>query len=608
MKNLDMLLTLLILAGSVITLAGNFMRGDLVGVLIILSLVICGILDVSEALSGFSSSAVVLIAAMFIVGKAITHTGIAHRVGEAIIRYGHASETRLLVMLMAAAGLVGAFMSSTATVAIFMPIALSVAEKANVHHKRLLMPLAVASLISGMMTLVATTPNIIVNDALRKQGLAAFSLFSFTPFGILTLLLAIVFMASLGQSLLAAKGSKAERKKEPSIDDLLQYHRVAKYEFYVRVPAHSELVDQNVASMQLGARYQVTLLAVEAPSRRHAKRIVPARPEVVFHHGDLLLLIGSPDHVQAFAEDFSLEIIPSSPAKRKAFFREVGIAEVMLNPESSLIGKSLRETLFQTMYHSIALGVRRKGETLTDNIADLPLSFGDILLVCGAWEDILRLGQNRDQYLLLTLPQDRKGYIPAKNKESLALCILMGMMGFMAWNILPAAAIVLATAAALVFTRCVPRASIYDVIDWPTIVMTAGVLPLALAMQKTGISAEVSSVFLKISSASSPYLVLAGLFIVASCMGFMLSNTAVAILLAPMAIEAGLALHISPQACAMTVAIACSASFASPFGSPVNTIVREPGGYSFKDYARVGFPLLGISLLLTLLLCRFLYL
>lgn len=602
MQNPDMLITLLTLAGAVILLVGNFLRNDVVAVLIILSLLICGVLDAPEALSGFSSNAVMIIACMFIVGKAIIHTGIAQRVGEVIIRYGGTSEVRLLVMIMVASATVGAFMSSTATAAIFIPITLTVAEKANLNHKRLLMPLAVASLISGMMTLVATTPNIVVNSALRDKGLAVFSFFSFTPYGVLILVLAIVFMALVGQNLLAGKDSKVERKKEPSIDDLLRYHQVDKFEYYLRIPVNSNLVDSSLASLQLGAQYHVIVLALESVSANGRREINPARPEMVFRPGDLLMVIGNPEHVKSFADEFFLQIVTARQAKRRAFFQVVGIAEVMLNPDSSLIGKSLKETLFQTIFHSLVLGIRRKGETLTEDIADIPLKFGDVLLVCGAWKDILHLGQNREQYLLLTLPQDRREYIPARHKERLALLILATMVGLMVFNLLPAVTAVLAAAAALVLTRCVPLTSIYEVVDWQTIVMIAGILPLALAMQKTGISSVVSAAFLDIFASSGPYLVLGGLFLVTALLGMFMSNTAVAVLIAPMAIEVGQTLNISPHACAMAVAIGCSAAFVSPLGSAVNMIVREPGGYTLKDYAKVGVPLLILSLLATVFL------
>ena len=604
-----MTMTLLTLAGAVLLLVSGKLRNDVVALLVVLTLAISGVLEPAEALSGFSSNVVIIIASMFIVGKAITHTGIAQRVGRLILKYGGADETRLMTMIMLAAAFVGAFMSSTATAAIFIPITLSVAEKAGLNHKRLLMPLAAASLISGMMTLVATTPNIVMNSALADRGLPGLSFFGFTPFGLCILALAIVFMALVGRRLLAPKTVDTPGRKDPTIDDLLKRHKIAKHEYQLRVPQHSDLVDKSLARMQLNARYRVIVLAVQSSSgdgRRTS--IVPARPETVIKEGDIILLIGSPEHVDAFIAEFSLQKLALLPARRRAFFRVVGVAEVMLNPDSSLIGKTLRETGFQALVHSMVLGVRRKGTTLSEDITDLPLAFGDVLLVCGAWTDILQLGKHRDKYLLLTLPQDYKEYIPGQDKQHTALALLAGMVALMAFNVLPPVTAVLAAAVALILTRCVPLTSVYDVIDWQTVVMIAGIMPLAVALQKTGLIADVSAGFLQVFSGAAPALVLAGLFLVTAMMGMFISNTAVAVLVAPMAIDVGMTLGINPQACAMVAAIACSAAYTSPLGSPVSMLVREPGGYGFADYAKTGLPLLLLTLPATVLLAWLLYL
>ncbi len=604
----DMIATLLTLAIGVIFLVSNVVRNDITAIFIVIALTLSGVLPIDDALSGFSSSTVLIISCMFIVGKAITHTGIAQRVGEAIIRHGGKDERKLLLMIMGASASVGAFMSSTATAAIFIPITLSVAEKTRINPRRLLMPLALAALISGMMTLVATTPNIIVNGILREHGVEPLGFFSFTPFGILILLLTMGFMLLFGQNMLAPKDAKMESKKSLSIDDLLRRHQIDKSEYLLRIPTDSGLVDRSVARMQLGARYGITLLAVESAENGRRRAITSASPEKVFQAGDQLLVIGTEAHLHAFKEAFALEHVVTSTAKRRRFFQVVGLAEVMISPDSSLIGKSLRETHFQTIYQSMVLGIRRKRETLTEDIADLPLKFGDVLLVCGAWKDILRMDSNKSQYLLLTLPQDYREVVRAPHKAKIALAIMVAMVALMASGLLlPVSAILLATFA-LVITRCVPLHSLYEVVDWQTVVMIAGILPLVLALQKTGVISLVSDAFISTVSGAGPLVVLTGLFLITSLLGFCLSSTAVAVLIAPMAVDIALKLNISPQACAMTVAIACSAVFLSPLGSPVHMLVREPGGYALKDYAKVGAPLLVLALLATLLFCWLFYL
>ncbi|SCM71660.1 SLC13 family permease [Desulfovibrio sp. 86] len=608
MLTFDMAATLAILAGAVILLVTEVIRNDVIGILIVLALTFSGVLTVQESLSGFSSPTVIIISCMFIVGKAILHTGVAQRVGDFIIRRGGRNEKRLLTMIMGASASVGAFMSSTATAAIFIPITLAVAEKTRINPKRLLMPLAFASLISGMMTLVATTPNIIVNGILRERGAETLGFFSFTPFGIVILALAIGFMMLFGQNMLAPKVAPAEQKKGLSIDDLLRYHEINKSLSFLHIPRGSDLVDRSVARMQLSARFGITLLAVESAGQGRKRVITAAKPEMVLQAGDLLMLIGTDAQSQAFIKEFSLERVSAPASRRKSFFQVVGLAEVMLNPESSLIGKSLKETLFQTTFQSMVLGIRRKGKTQTEELADIPLKFGDVLLVCGAWADILRMERNKSQYLLLTLPQDYKEVVPAPQKEKVTLAILGVMVAAMASGLLPPVTAILAGTAALVLAYCAPMNSIYEVVDWQTVVMLAGILPLVLALQKTGLLSLASDGFIGLLSGSGPFMVLASLFLITAILGFFLSGTAVAVLVAPMAVDIGLKLGISPQACAMTVAIASSAVFVSPLGSAVHLLVRDPGGYVAKDYAKVGTPLLVLSLLATLALCWFFYL
>ena len=593
--------TLCILAGAVVLMVGNFLRNDLVAMLIILALTLTGVLPVAEAISGFASTSVLIIACMFVVGEAILNTGIAQRVGDLIIRYGGTNEIRLLSMIMTAAACVGAFMSSTATAAIFIPITLTVAEKAGLNHKRLLIPLATASMISGMMTLVATTPNIILNAALRDQGHEALAFFSFTPFGLVCLTLAILFMALFGQNLLSKKRTLPPSNKEPGIADLLRRYQINKYEYLLRVPEHSALVNNSIATLQISAQFNVFLLAKDTAGKHSRRIITSAQPKMVFRSGDLLMVIGSPEHVDEFIERFSLEKTQRSSSHR-TFFQEVGIAEVMLTPDSSLIGKSLKETRFRSAYRSLVLGIRRKGITLTENLADEPLKFGDVLLVCGSWKELLRLNQQREQYLLLTMPRDHKEVVPAKSRERAAFAILAVMVGLMTFNILPPVTAILAGTCALVLARCVPMNSVYRVVDWPTILMIAGILPLALAMQKTGITGHISTVFLELFRNTGPLPALCGLFLVTATLGLCMSSTAVAVLLAPMAVDVAVKLGISPQACAMAVASACAAAFISPLGSPVTMLVREPGGYSFADFAKTGLPMLLLSLGATMFL------
>lgn len=609
MNDPHMLIAVLTLAGAAVLLVTNWIRGDLVAVLVMLTLMLTGVLDPADALSGLSSPVVVIIASMFVISEAIVHTGLAQRMGETIIARGGTSEVRLLALLMACSALVGSFMSSTATAAIFIPITLAVAEKAGLNHRRLLIPLAAGALISGMMTLVATTPNIVINNALRSHGQEVLSFFSFTPFGLAVLVLAIAFIVLAGRHLLSGGQGAVSRRRERSIGEILQGYDIRQRVGVLRVTPGSGLIDRSVARMQLGARHRINLIALHTVADS-GRAFVPARPETVFLANDILVVIAEHEAIDRFAEGFELERmeLQVDPALEREFFQAVGVGEVMLTPESNLIGKSVREIGFHSRFRCQVLAIRRKGATLTTGFADEPLRFGDVLLACGAWEDILQLRDHRDQYILLNLPQDYHEVIPARSRGPVAVAILAAMVGLLVFDLLPTVTAVLVATAALILFRCVDVDSCYRVIDWQTVLIIAGMLPLALALERTGAITLVTDRLLELFAGVGPMGVLAVLFLVTVVIGLFLSNTPTAVLVAPMAVEIGLKMGIPPQACAMTVAIACSAAFISPLGSPVNMIVREPGGYTFMDYARVGVPLVALSLVATLVLVRLIYL
>ncbi|MGI6655623.1 MAG: SLC13 family permease [Desulfobulbus sp.] len=605
----DLFIPVAILLATAVLLISNRLRSDVIALLIIISLMLSGVLTVDEALSGFSNPAVIIIASMFLVSEAILHTGIAHKVGETVLRRGGSSETRLLLLIMAASALIGSLMSSSATVAIFIPIVLAVAEKSGINHKRLLMPLAIASLISGMMTLVATTPNIVINNALTGRGLEGLSFFSFTPFGVTVLILAMTFMGLVGRSLLAPDTTTQHRKKEFSIEDLLRRYQLNQTSALLHVTPGSDLIDRSVAGVDLRTEYDLNLIALQTTTDQ-GRVIVPAEGETMFRVADVLVLLGAPDQIERFTQRYQLTRldISSSPGSRKEIIRVIGAGEVMLTPDSDLIGKSIRELGFYTKFRCQILAIRRKGGTLTDTFADEPLQFGDVLLICGAWNNIIRLRQYRDQYILLTLPDDFHDVIPGRSRAPVAVALLAAMIGLIAFNIVPTVTAVLTTIAGLILTGCVRIEACYKAIDWQSVILIAGILPLALALQKTGASGLLSDFLGAHFANAHPLFFLAALFLATVLLGLVLSNTPTAALMAPIAIDLGLNLGISPQACAMTIAIASSSAFISPMGSPVNLIVQEPGGYKFMDYARVGTPLLGLSLMATMALIWLFYL
>jgi di/tricarboxylate transporter len=604
----QMLIVFGVLACAVGLFAWGRPRADVVAVLVVLALMLSRVLTPQESLAGFGDPVVILIAAIFIVGEALVDTGVAHRLGEAVLKAGRGSETRLIVLIMALAGGIGAFMSSSAIVAMLIPVVLTIANKAGLNRKRMLMPLSIAALISGMMTLIASSPNMIIENALRARGLPPLGFFSWTPFGVAVLSVGIAFML-LGRRLLS-KQLVAEQvgTAPPNTYDLVGSYGLADRWHRLRAPTDSPLIGRSVAEMQpLYDGLGIALVGFEKHPHRKT-RFLPALPETVCEPDDTIFVVGRKDQVLQLTESQHLVELPRlDEAERDQLLQEVGAVEVMLAPESKLIGKTLGELEFHSRYRVSALAIRHRGERVTTNLVNRTLDFGDTLLVAGAWADVRRLWADDRDFVMLTLPAEYRELLPARERAPVAIGILVVMVAVMAFELLPNSAAALLAALAMVASGCVKLEAIYRVISWKTVVLIAGMLPLATALTKTGATVLMANGLVTALGSLGPLTMLAAVFLVTAIVGLFLSNSATAVLIAPIAIEAAQALHVSPHAFAMTVAIACCAAYVTPVSSPVNMLVMEPGGYSFGDYIKLGLPLLLLTMLVTVALVVAIY-
>ena len=607
--SLDILVVFSILASASILFSTNALRSDLVAMLVLLALLLTNTLTIPEAFSGFSDPTVMIVIAMFIISEAVVFTGIAANLGNVILKYGGASELRLMIIIMIVVAGVGAFMSSTATVAIFIPITLVVAEKANLNHRRLLMPLSIGALISGMMTLIATTPNLIVNNVLAQKGFEGLSFFSFTPFGVIALVVAILFMGTVGRGLLSRDHKSVQAQKKQTIRQLLVSYGLLEKTHSMRINAGSPLIDRAVARVKVREHYGLQLTAIERKINGE-DIIFKASPGNVFEEGDILYFLGEEENCWALAKDVNVTklSIHVSEEKRKQLLQAMGTAEVMLTPSSSLIGKSLTDLKFQSRFNGLVIGIRRQGNPITKDLASLPLSFGDVLLISSTWDEILRLRNYPDDFLVLTLPEDYRDVIPGRGRIPLVLVILAGMILIMISGLLPTVTTALLTAITLILTGCLKLERVYKVINWQAVVLIAGILPLATALSKTGAASLLSGLMITTMGTMAPVVMLGCVFFITSLVGLFISNTATAVLIAPIAIDVAITLGIPPQAFAMTVAIACSAAYVTPISSPVNLLVQQPGEYSFWDFVQVGLPLQLITLLCTIGMAWIIYL
>ena len=600
----DALFVFGLLAVTVVLFASDWLRPDVVALLVIVALILGGILPVSVAVAGFGDPLIILIAGLFVVGEGLVRTGIAFQVGQGLARLAGASESRLLVLLMLAVAGLGAFMSSTGVVAIFIPVVLGLTGRLSISPGRLMMPMAFAALLSGLLTLIATPPNLVVNDALRSAGLHPFGFFGVTPIGLLILALGIGYMAIIGSRLLPSSVPNSTAGHRKTLRELGESYQLVGQLHRLRLAADSSLVGQTVAEARLRTRYGLTLIGVERPTR-FAETVSAALANTELHPADVFYGVGSAAAVEELIAAERLLQLPITDSEQQRLIQELGLAEVMLPPDSALIGQTLHQAAFRSHHALSVLGIRRRGQPLL-HLAQEKLAFGDVLLVVGAWKRIALLQNDPKDFLVLNLAAELSEVAPSYRQAPFALAILLAMVALMTFGWVSNVVAVLLAALAMGLCRCLRMEDAYRAINWPSLVVIAGMLPLAKALEQTGGVALIADGLVAGLGPFGPLALLAGVFVLAALIGMFISNTATALLMAPIAIAAAQQVGVSPYPFAMTVVIAASAAFVTPVSSPVNTLVLAPGGYRFNDFVRVGLPLLllvmGLTLLLTPLL------
>jgi di/tricarboxylate transporter len=580
-------------------MASNRVRFDVVALLVVLALMISGILTVGETLAGFGSPVVIVVAGLLVIGEMLARTGVASLVGDWILTKGGSSETRLLVLIMLGAAVLGAVMSSTAVVAIFIPIILRIARDTGLNKSRLLLPMSYAALISGMLTLIGTTPNIVVHEELKTEGFEGFGFFGFSAIGAVILVVAITYVLLLGRRLLpAGDGADKDAAAHRSVIDLWRSFNSHEDFQRARIQAGSPLVGKAIAEAGLEHSYGVRLAGI-VPGGSSAGIVVAPSSSTQYVEGDIVLLVGRPEELARLVEEQRLLPLPKTRKERTRWLWDVGGASVVVHPESKLLGKTVRELEFHTRYRLQVLGMRR-GTEIVEDYAHTPLGRGDSLFVLGPWSRIQQLGAEGHDFVVLEMPSELADIVPSHKKRPVSLAILAAMVLLTVFDIVPLTAAVLMAVLAAVFTRCLTMEDAYRSIHWSSIILIAGMLPLADALTATGGTQLVVDALMDMAGDAGPYAMLSILFFLTAGLGLVLSNTASAVLVAPIAIYAARFLEVSPYPFAVAVLIAASAAFSTPVSTPVVTLVVDPGRYKFSDFIKVGVPLLFLSYLATL--------
>ena len=600
-----MYITLTILLISSLLFMSGKVRSDLVAMSALVLLVLFQILTPEEALSGFSDKVVVMMIGLFVVGGAIFQTGLAKMISSKILRLAGNSEIKLFILVILVTAFIGAFVSNTGTVALMMPIVVSIAMSANINSSRLLMPMAFASSMGGMMTLIGTPPNLVIDGELVKAGYTKLTFFSFTPVGMISLIVGLLVLIPASKLFLSKKGeSKNDKNKNgKSLADLVGEYQLSTNLYRVLVNKNTLFKEKSLKEINLSQRYNISVLEIRRKATSNNPFFKTGSQEVVnadtiIYEGDILYLQGEFEAIQRMNADNHLSFLdthhPEQRLPNELHFHDIGIAEVLIMPASKLVNNRISDSKLREHFGLNILGIQRKNNYILQNLKDEKMHAGDILLVQGSWEHIAKLNAERSQLVVLGQPLAEASKVTLTHKAPIAALIMIAMIIAMMFDFIPIAPVtaVLIASVLLVISGALRNIeAAYKTINWESIVLIAGMLPMALALEKTGASALVSNALVGSLGGKSPYILLAGVYFTTSLMTMFISNTATAVLLAPIAMKTALSLNLQPHAFMFAVAVGASMCFASPFSTPPNALVMSAGRYTFIDYVKVGLPL-----------------
>lgn len=564
----------------------------------VIALLLGGILTPAEALAGFSNPIIIMMAGLFIVGGGVFHTGLAKMVGSKLMSLAGRSESGLLVLVMVVTAMIGAFVSNTGTVALMLPIVVSMAAEAKRDATRLLMPLAFASSMGGMLTLIGTPPNLVIDETLMEAGMEGLSFFSFLPVGAVCVAVGVVVLLPLSKWLLKSKvgsGGKDEAEGK-SLRSLVREYRIADNVCRFEIARENGLVGLTIGELDLHRRYGLTVIEVRNESGKKRKLVrdisqTMATADVRVKAGDILYISGKGDSMAMFAEEYGLN---ASPSNGSLDFYDIGLAEIVLLRQSKFVGMRLADSGFRSKFSINVLAVRRGGEYIRENLAEVKMQDGDVLLVQGTWQNIGRLSNDEEHWVVLGQPLREAARVVLDYKAPVAAAIMVLMVVLMVFDFIPVAPVtaVLIASVLMILTGCFRSVeAAYKTINWESIVLIAAMMPMSTALEKTGATTLITALLADNLGSLSPTALLAGIYFATSLLTMFISNTATAVLMAPIALSAAVSCGVSPVPLLFAVAVGASMCFASPFSTPPNALVMKAGQYTFMDYIKVGLPL-----------------
>ena len=611
-----MTITLIILIITVAMFIWGRVRADIVALSALAALLVLGILTPAEALAGFSSPIVIMMIGLFVVGGAIMQTGLAKLTGNKLMALSRGNETVTFLLVMLVTSFIGAFVSNTGTVALMMPIIMSLAAGSGMQSSRFLMPLAFAGSLGGMLTLIGTPPNLVIDEVLTEAGFKPLAFFSFFPVGIIVIAIGIIVLMPLSKIFLSQKQNGKKKKNGKSLDDLVdEYQLLDNLHRYI-VPSKRtaaaidengqmmDIVGKTLKDLSIQKKYGVSIIEIRNEKKSRLglvkdvnQNMAKSSSTIAVH--DTLYIIGDEEKIERFAQDYDLRKMKDV----KIDFYDLGLTEIVVMPTSNFAGLRIGDANLRKRFGINVLGVKRGGsssdgkvgkEYITDNLIATRLHVGDMLLVQGEWTNLAHLTADTTNWVVLDQPEKTADKVLLDYKAPVAAAIMLLMIAMMVFDFIPVAPVTAVIIAGLltVFAGCFRNVeAAYKTINWESIVLIAAMMPMSTALEKTGASALVSQGLVDSLGSMGPTALLAGIYFTTSLMTMFISNTATAVLMAPIALVAAQQVGVSPYSFLFAVTLGASMCFASPFSTPPNALVMKAGGYTFMDYVKVGLPL-----------------
>ena len=565
-------ITLSIIVGALVLFGTEKLRVDVVALLVLLSVALTGLIGPEEVFAGFSNSAVITVWAVYIVSGGLFKTGVADLLGKYILRLSGDNEARLIAVIMIACGIISAFMNNVGATAMLLPAVVSISRQTKVPVSKLLIPLSFSSLLGGSLTLIGTPANILATSIVAENGLPTFGFFDFTIISSIVFVTGILYMVFIGRRLLPVRQAPGEEK---ATQDL------RKFISEVRVLPNGRLASQTLFESRLGADYDLTVIAI----LRDELEITSLDRDTCIEPNDILLVEGNVEKLIRAKDDLGL-IIETEPHIQLDELDDEGahVVEATLGPRSAMVGRSLRSINFRGRYGFNVLAIYRQGDVLTRRLQSVELEFGDALLLQGPRHRLAALNVKNDFMVLEPVTISSR----SQKKMPIAIGLMLLVIGLVLFAGFHISLAMVIGAVAMVFTGCLTMDDAYQSIDWRTVFLVAGMLPLGMAMESTGTARYLADLLLGAVGGLGPMAVLGGIYLLAALITQPMSNAAAIVLVVPIALDTSLSLGANHLTFTLAVVIGAATSFLTPVGHKANVLVFGPGGYKFFDYTRVG--------------------